>query len=92
MRKKVMMFLMLMMFFFVVEGMIVSIVIFCIMSDLLGVEFVSWVYVIYMFVIVVLILIYGKFVDLFGCKKVLLIGVIIFLVGFVFCGVVILME
>ncbi len=78
MRKKVMMSLMLMTFLSAVEGTIVSTAIPRITSDLSGVELVSWVYAIYMLATAVSTPIYGKLADLFGRKKVLLIGATIF--------------
>jgi MFS family permease len=92
MRKKVMMSLMLMTFLSAVEGTIVSTAIPRITSDLSGVELVSWVYAIYMLATAVSTPIYGKLADLFGRKKVLLIGATIFLVGSALCGVVTSME
>ncbi|MGG0725041.1 MDR family MFS transporter [Bacillus mycoides] len=92
MRKKVMMSLMLMTFLSAVEGTIVSTAIPRITSDLSGVELVSWVYAIYMLATAVSTPIYGKLADLFGRKKVLLIGATIFLIGSALCGVVTSME
>lgn len=90
--KKVMMSLMLMTFLSAVEGTIVSTAIPRITSDLSGVELVSWVYAIYMLATAVSTPIYGKLADLFGRKKVLLIGATIFLIGSALCGVVTSME
>ncbi|MGI2774746.1 MDR family MFS transporter [Bacillus cytotoxicus] len=92
MRKKVMISLMLMTFLSAVEGTIVSTAIPRITSDLSGVELVSWVYAIYMLATAVSTPIYGKLADLFGRKKVLLIGATIFLIGSALCGVVTSME
>lgn len=92
MRKKVMISLMLMTFLSAVEGTIVSTAIPRITSDLAGVELVSWVYAIYMLATAVSTTIYGKLADLFGRKKVLLIGAAIFLIGSALCGVVTSME
>ncbi len=92
MRKKVIMSLMLMTFLSAVEGTIISTAIPRITSDLSGVELVSWVYAIYMLATAVSTPIYGKLADLFGRKKVLLIGATIFLVGSALCGVVTSME
>ncbi|WP_410984088.1 MDR family MFS transporter [Bacillus cereus] len=92
MRKKVMISLMLMTFLSAVEGTIVSTAIPRITSDLSGVELVSWVYAIYMLATAVSTPIYGKLADLFGRKKVLLIGAAIFLIGSALCGVVTSME
>lgn len=84
--------LMLMTFLSAVEGTIVSTAIPRITSDLSGVELVSWVYAIYMLATAVSTPIYGKLADLFGRKKVLLIGAAIFLIGSALCGVVTSME
>ncbi len=92
MRKKVIMSLMLMTFLSAVEGTIISTAIPRITSDLSGVELVSWVYAIYMLATAVSTPIYGKLADLFGRKKVLLIGAAIFLIGSALCGVVTSME
>ncbi|PGZ97777.1 MFS transporter [Bacillus pseudomycoides] len=86
MRKKVMISLMLMTFLSAVEGTIVSTAVPRITSELSGVELVSWVYAIYMLATAVSTPIYGKLADLFGRKKVLLIGATIFLIGSTLCG------
>lgn len=92
MRKKVMLSLLLMTFLSAVEGTIVSTAIPRITSDLSGVELVSWVYAIYMLATAVSTPIYGKLADLFGRKKVLLIGAAIFLIGSTLCGFATTME
>jgi len=92
MRKKIIVSLMLMTFLSAVEGTIISTAIPRITSDLSGVELVSWVYAIYMLATAVSTPIYGKLADLFGRKKVLLIGATIFLVGSALCGIVTSME
>ena len=86
MRKKVIISLMLMTFLSAVEGTIISTAIPRITNDLSGVELVSWVYAIYMLATAVSTPIYGKLADLFGRKKVLLIGATIFLIGSALCG------
>ncbi|MDC2865040.1 MDR family MFS transporter [Bacillus sp. BP-3] len=92
MRKKVMISLMLMTFLSAVEGTIVSTAVPRITSELSGVGLVSWVYAIYMLATAVTTPIYGKLADLFGRKKVLLIGAAIFLIGSTLCGVATSME
>ncbi|WP_440602391.1 MDR family MFS transporter [Bacillus sp. GB_SG_008] len=92
MRKKVMISLMLMTFLSAVEGTIVSTAVPRITSELSGVELVSWVYAIYMLATAVSTPIYGKLADLFGRKKVLLIGATIFLIGSTLCGLATTME
>lgn len=68
------------------EGTIVSTAVPRITSDLSGIELVSWVYAIYMLTTAVSTPIYGKLADLFGRKKVMLVGIIIFLIGSILCG------
>ncbi|MCM3734433.1 MFS transporter [Bacillus cytotoxicus] len=92
MRKKVMISLMLMTFLSAVEGTIVSTAVPRITSELSGVGLVSWVYAIYMLATAVTTPIYGKLADLFGRKKILLIGAAIFLIGSTLCGVATSME
>ncbi|MFD0770499.1 MDR family MFS transporter [Bacillus sp. CGMCC 1.60114] len=92
MRKKVMISLMLMTFLSAVEGTIVSTAVPRITSELSGVGLVSWVYAIYMLATAVTTPIYGKLADLFGRKKVLLIGATIFLIGSTLCGLAATME
>ncbi|KOO46428.1 MDR family MFS transporter [Priestia koreensis] len=86
MRKKIMGALLLVTVLAAMEGTIVSTAVPRITSDLSGIELVSWVYAIYMLATAVSTPIYGKLADLFGRKKVILTGIIIFLVGSVLCG------
>lgn len=60
---------------------IVSTVIPPIVSDLGGFSKISWVFSIYLLAQTVTIPLYGKLADLFGRKRVLIIGIVIFLVG-----------
>ncbi len=60
---------------------IVSTVIPQIVSDLGGFKKFSWVFSIYLLAQTVTIPVYGKLADLFGRKKILLIGIVIFLIG-----------
>lgn len=87
MRLQIMIALMLSTFLAAMEGTIVSTAVPRITSDLAGFEQVSWVYAIYMLATAVSAPIYGKLADLFGRKKVLLIGIGIFLLGSTLCGV-----
>lgn len=87
MRAKIMVALMLATFLAAMEGTIVSTAVPRITSDLSGFEQVSWVYAIYMLVTAVSAPIYGKLADLFGRKKIFLIGIGIFLIGSTLCGV-----
>lgn len=73
-------------FMIVIEGIIVFIVMLMIVGLLYGMEIMNWVFLIYLLMNVMLILIYGKFVDKIGCKFVFMIGIIIFILGFLLCG------
>ncbi|MFJ3386955.1 MULTISPECIES: MDR family MFS transporter [unclassified Lysinibacillus] len=86
MRGKIMMSLMLVTSLAAMEGTIVSTATPSITSDLSGFEAVSWVFSIYLLTAAVSTPIYGKLADLLGRKRVLLCGVIIFLLGAVLCG------
>ncbi|TYR81316.1 MFS transporter [Priestia megaterium] len=86
MKKQIMMSLMLVTSLAAMEGTIVSTATPNITSDLSGIELVSWVYAIYMLATAVSTPIYGKLADLIGRKKVLLVGIGIFLVGSTLCG------
>ena len=86
MRKRIMTALLLVTVLAAMEGTIVSTAVPRITSDLSGIELVSWVYAIYMLTTAVSTPIYGKLADLFGRKKVMLVGIIIFLIGSILCG------
>lgn len=86
MKKQIMIALMLVTSLAAMEGTIVSTATPRITSDLSGIELVSWVYAIYMLATAVSTPIYGKLADLFGRKRVLLVGIIIFLIGSILCG------
>ncbi|MGF9821252.1 MDR family MFS transporter [Brevibacillus agri] len=87
MRGKIMVALMLATFLAAMEGTIVSTAVPRITSELSGFALVSWVYAIYMLATAVSAPIYGKLADLFGRKNVLLIGIGLFLLGSMLCGV-----
>lgn len=86
MRKKIMSALLLVTVLAAMEGTIVSTAVPRITSDLSGIELVSWVYAVYMLATAVSAPIYGKLADLFGRKRVMLAGIIIFLTGSALCG------
>ncbi|UCZ54403.1 MFS transporter [Bacillus shivajii] len=77
---------MLAMFMAAVEGTIVATVMPSIVSDLGGFALFSWVFSAYLLMQVVTIPIYGKLSDIFGRKRVFSIGVTIFLIGSIMCG------
>lgn len=57
-----------------------------IIEDLNGLELYAWVTTAYMLTSTVLVPIYGRLGDIYGRKKILVIGVVIFLLGSVFSG------
>lgn len=69
-----------------IEGTIVSTAMPKIVSDLGGVESMSWVISIYLLTTVISTPIYGKSADLFGRKKVFTFGSLLFLLGSVLSG------
>lgn len=58
-----------------------------IVAELDGLELYAWVSTSYMLASTVLVPIYGKLGDLYGRKRILVIGIIIFLLGSVLCGI-----
>lgn len=69
-----------------IEGTIVSTAIPSITADLLGVDLISWIYSAYLLASAIAAIIFGKLADLFGRKRTLIVGVILFLVGSILCG------
>ncbi|MDQ7916084.1 MDR family MFS transporter [Mesonia sp. MT50] len=78
--------LMLTMFLAAMDIAIVSTVIPQIVGDLGGFKKFSWVFSIYLLTQTASIPVYGKMADMYGRKKILLIGIVIFLVGSAACG------
>lgn len=68
------------------DGSIVSTAMPTITGQLGGFNLYSWVFSIYLLTSTVTVPIYGKLADLFGRKRVLLVGVVLFLVGSALCG------
>ncbi|MDC3417342.1 MDR family MFS transporter [Aquibacillus salsiterrae] len=85
-RPLVLAFLVISMFMAAIEGTIVATAMPDIVADLGGFSVYSWVFSSFLLMQAVTTLIYGKLSDLFGRKPVFLIGVIIFLVGSILCG------
>lgn len=83
---------MLSMFVSAVEATIVTTAMPVIASDLGGFSRYSWIFSSYLLMSTVTVLIYGKLADLFGRKPVILIGLSIFLIGSILCGLAISME
>ncbi|RCW71917.1 MDR family MFS transporter [Saliterribacillus persicus] len=85
-RTLVLIALILSMFIAAIEGTIVATAMPNIVSDLGGFSMYSWVFSSFLLMQAVTTMIYGKLSDLFGRKPIFLIGVIIFLVGSILCG------
>nr|WP_079912188.1 MDR family MFS transporter [Paenibacillus sp. 32352] len=69
-----------------IEGTIISSAMPAIVKKLGGMELISWVFAIYLLTSAVTTPIFGKLADLFGRKKVFLIGTSLFLLGSMLCG------
>ncbi|EGC80467.1 MDR family MFS transporter [Lactobacillus iners] len=69
-----------------IEGTIVSTAMPTIVSDLNGLEIMSWVVSIFLLMTAVTTPIYGKLADSFGRKPVFLFGILIFVIGSSLCG------
>lgn len=80
--------LIIVMFFFVFDGIIVGIVMLRIVGDFGGLSMMIWLIIVYLLMLIMVVLIVGKFVDLVGCRVIYVIGFIIFMVVFVLCGMV----
>ncbi|WP_163539329.1 MDR family MFS transporter [Gracilibacillus sp. YIM 98692] len=74
------------MFMAAIEGTIVATAMPNIVADLGGFALYSWVFSGFLLMQAVTTMIYGKLADLFGRKPIFLIGVIIFLIGSILCG------
>jgi EmrB/QacA subfamily drug resistance transporter len=83
---------MLAMFMAAIEATIVSTAMPAIAADLGNFSLYSWVFSSYLLMNAVTVLIYGKLSDLFGRKPVLIVGIAIFLVGSILCGLATTME
>lgn len=74
------------MFLAAFEGTVIATAAATIVRDLQGFELVSWVFSLYLLMSAISTPIYGKLADLYGRKSVLSGGIVIFLVGSLFCG------
>jgi EmrB/QacA subfamily drug resistance transporter len=83
---------MLAMFMAAIEATIVATAMPAIVSELGDFSLYSWVFSSYLLMNAVTVLIYGKLSDLFGRKPVLTVGIIIFLIGSLLCGLATTME
>ncbi|SHN35615.1 MDR family MFS transporter [Gracilibacillus kekensis] len=86
-RPLVLVALVLSMFMAAIEGTIVATAMPNIVADLGGFSLYSWVFSSFLLMQAVTTIIYGKLADLFGRKPVFIIGVIIFLIGSILCGI-----
>lgn len=78
--------IMLAMFMSAIEATIVSTAMPNIVADLGGFSLYSWVFSAYLLMQAATTLIYGKLSDLYGRKPIFIIGIVIFLIGSVLCG------
>lgn len=85
-RPVVLIALILSMFMAAIEGTIIATAMPNIVSDLGGFTLYSWVFSSFLLMQAVTTMIYGKLADLFGRKPIFVIGVIIFLIGSLLCG------
>ncbi|HZG72763.1 MAG TPA: MDR family MFS transporter [Chondromyces sp.] len=74
------------MFMGAIEATIVSTAMPAIVADLGGFSLYSWVFSAYLLMNAATVLIYGKLSDIFGRKPILMIGITVFLIGSILCG------
>jgi EmrB/QacA subfamily drug resistance transporter len=74
------------MFLGAVEGTIVTLAIPTIVGDLQGFDLISHVFSVYLLTGALATPIYGKLSDLYGRKRILIVGIVIFLTGSALCG------
>src|SRR5690625_5267824 len=74
------------MFMSAIEGTIVATAMPSIVGDLGGFSSYSWVFSSFLLMTAMTTMIFGKLSDLFGRKPIYMIGVFIFLIGFILCG------
>ncbi|WP_160685943.1 MDR family MFS transporter [Clostridium sp. C2-6-12] len=85
-KKNIVIALMVSMFLGAIEGTVVTTAIPTIVKDLQGFQLISLVFSVYLLASAISTPIYGKLSDLYGRKKMLSIGIVIFLVGSFLCG------
>src|SRR3954468_2547811 len=68
------------------EGSIVATAMPAIVGELGGFDLFSWVFTSYMLTQAITVPTYGRLADIFGRKRVLLAGIVLFLIGSVLCG------
>lgn len=85
-QKKITVALLIATFLSAIEGTIISTAMPAIVQKLGGLELISWVFAVYLLTSAVTTPIFGKLADLFGRKRIFLIGTTIFLIGSMLCG------
>ena len=85
-KRNIVIALMVAMFLGAIEGTVVTTAIPTIVRDLHGFALISWVFSVYLLASAVSTPIYGKLADLYGRKKILSLGVAIFILGSCLCG------
>lgn len=85
-KKKIAIALFVAMFLAAFEGTVVATAVATIVKDLQGFEFVSWVFSLYLLTAAISTPIYGKLADLYGRRNVLSFGIVVFILGSLFCG------
>jgi len=77
---------MLCMFLAALDGTIVATAVPTIVADLGGLSRYSWIFSVYLLTSTVTVPLYGRLADLYGRRRVLLFGVVVFVVGSALCG------
>lgn len=85
-KKYIVLALMVAMFLGAIEGTVVTTAVPTIVKELSGFELISWVFSLYLLTSAVSTPIYGKLADLYGRKRTLSAGIVIFLIGSCLCG------
>jgi EmrB/QacA subfamily drug resistance transporter len=85
-KNKLIIALSLAMFLAAIEGTIVTLAIPTIVRDLEGFDLISHVFSVYLLTGAIASPVYGKLSDLYGRKRTLMVGIVIFLVGSALCG------
>jgi EmrB/QacA subfamily drug resistance transporter len=85
-KNKLIVALSLAMFLAAVEGTIVTLAIPTIVGDLEGFDLISHVFSVYLLTSAIVSPVYGKLSDLYGRKRTLMVGIVIFLLGSALCG------
>ena len=85
-RRLVLAAVMAMMFMIAIEGTIVATAMPTIVGALGGFDLVSWVFTAYLLTQAVTVPVYGRLADLYGCKRILFVGMSVFLTASLCCG------